>query len=91
MYYLSFLYRLHNNIQKTLEELEVEVSDRIRFMETSTEMLSWMSDTNVALMTSDSGRNMSEGLENIEKQKVNSSFFQVMHMGTDINIPKFLT
>ena len=75
MYYLSFLYRLHNNIQKTLEELEVEVSDRIRFMETSTEMLSWMSETNVALMTSDSGRNMSEGLENIEKQKVNSSFF----------------
>lgn len=60
-------------------------------METSTEMLSWMSETNVALMTSDSGKNMSEGLENIEKQKVNSSFFQVMHTGTDINIPKFLT
>lgn len=67
---MVLLSRIQNRIQEIQASLEDEVEDRENFHKGTTEALSWLREANVALITMDSGKTLSDVTERLEKQKV---------------------
>ncbi|XP_048737335.2 nesprin-1-like isoform X3 [Ostrea edulis] len=87
--------RIQNRIQEIQASLEDEVEDRENFHKGTTEALSWLREANVALITMDSGKTLSDVTERLEKQKVLELEFavkmeQLKHM-TQLQETKYIS